>query len=68
VSVQCADYGFVKPARLARAILMSKCLENMMVLVTGASSGIGRATASILARFKARVVLVGRRHAVLDLR
>jgi NAD(P)-dependent dehydrogenase (short-subunit alcohol dehydrogenase family) len=46
--------------------MMSISLENMTALVTGASSGIGRATASILARSKARVVLVGRRQSVLE--
>jgi NADP-dependent 3-hydroxy acid dehydrogenase YdfG len=45
---------------------MSRSLENMTALVTGASSGIGRATASILARSKARVVLVGRRQSALE--
>ncbi|MCC8935058.1 putative oxidoreductase [Bradyrhizobium ivorense] len=45
---------------------MSRSLENMTALVTGASSGIGRATASVLARSKARVVLIGRRQSVLE--
>jgi NADP-dependent 3-hydroxy acid dehydrogenase YdfG len=45
---------------------MSRSLENMTALVTGASSGIGRATAAILARSNARVVLVGRRKSVLE--
>src|SRR5882724_7117046 len=45
---------------------MSRSLENMTALVTGASSGIGRATASILARSKARVVLVWRRQSILE--
>lgn len=45
---------------------MSRSLENATALVTGASSGIGRATANMLARSKARVVLVGRRQSVLE--
>src|ERR1700750_929381 len=52
--------------RCPREILMARTLENATVLVTGASSGIGRATASILARSKARVALVGRRQSVLE--
>jgi NAD(P)-dependent dehydrogenase (short-subunit alcohol dehydrogenase family) len=46
--------------------MMSRSLENMTALVTGASSGIGRAIALILARSKARVVLVGRRQSALE--
>ena len=45
---------------------MSRTLENATALVTGATSGIGRATASILARSKARVALVARRQSVLE--
>lgn len=45
---------------------MSRSLENATALVTGASSGIGRATAKILARSKAKVALVGRRQSVLE--
>ena len=45
---------------------MSKSLENMTAVVTGASSGIGRATASLLARSKARVLLVARRQSILE--
>lgn len=45
---------------------MSISLENATALVTGASSGIGRATAKILARAKARVALVGRRQSILE--
>jgi NADP-dependent 3-hydroxy acid dehydrogenase YdfG len=52
--------------RCPREILVSGNLENMTAVVTGASSGIGRATATILARAKARVVLVGRRQPVLE--
>lgn len=45
---------------------MSRTLENVTALVTGASSGIGRATAKLLARSKARVALVGRRQSILE--
>jgi len=41
-------------------------LEDRVVVVTGASSGIGRATASLVARHGARVVLVSRTKAKLD--
>lgn len=40
-------------------------LNNKLVLVTGASSGIGRATALVLARLGAAVVLCGRRESEL---
>lgn len=43
-----------------------KRFESKIALVTGATSGIGRATAEALAREGARVGLVGRRAAVLD--
>jgi NAD(P)-dependent dehydrogenase (short-subunit alcohol dehydrogenase family) len=45
---------------------MSRSLENMTALVTGASSGIGRGTASILARSNARDILVERRQSVRE--
>ncbi len=45
---------------------MFRTLENATALVTGASSGIGRATATLLARAKAQVALVGRRQSVLE--
>lgn len=45
---------------------MSRSLENATALVTGASSGIGRATAKILARSNAKVALVGRRRSLLE--
>lgn len=45
---------------------MSRSLENATALVTGASSGIGRATAKILARANAKVALVGRRQSMLE--
>lgn len=41
-------------------------LSGKLVLVTGASSGIGRATAGVLSRLGARVVLAGRREAALE--
>jgi len=41
-------------------------LENLTAVVTGASSGIGRATAALLARSKARVALVARRQSMLE--
>src|SRR5260370_31305204 len=41
-------------------------LEDSVVVVTGASSGIGRATASLVARHGARVVLVSRTKEKLD--
>lgn len=41
-------------------------MENATALVTGASSGIGRATARILARANAKVALVGRRQSMLE--
>ena len=41
-------------------------LEDRVVVVTGASSGIGRATASLVARHGARVVLVSRTREKLD--
>lgn len=50
----------------AVAISVSITLENIRALVTGASSGIGRATAAILTRSKARVALVARRQSVLE--
>lgn len=45
---------------------MSGSLENATAVVTGASSGIGRATAKLLARSKIKVALVGRRQLRLE--
>ena len=41
-------------------------LAKKVAIVTGASSGIGRATARLFAREGASVVVSGRRHAELD--
>jgi NAD(P)-dependent dehydrogenase (short-subunit alcohol dehydrogenase family) len=45
---------------------MSNRLENKVAIITGASSGIGRATALLFAREGARVVVGARRQAELD--
>lgn len=42
------------------------CMANKTVLVTGASEGLGRATAVLLSHLGARVVLVARRESVLQ--
>ncbi len=43
-----------------------RSLENARVLVTGASSGIGRELALTLARRRAHLLLVARRHDLLS--
>lgn len=40
---------------------MSNNIENKVVLITGASSGIGQATAELLAEKGAKIVLAARR-------
>lgn len=45
---------------------MARAMEGKVALVTGGSDGIGLATAALLARRGAQVVICGRRQAVLD--
>ena len=45
---------------------MARTIRGKVVVITGASSGIGRATAEILAREKAKLVLVARREELLN--
>ena len=45
---------------------MQKKLSDSVVVITGASSGIGLATVHAFARHGANVVLAARRHALLD--
>ncbi len=42
-------------------LIMSRSLENMVVVITGASSGIGRALAEYLSHHKAKLTLAARR-------
>jgi NAD(P)-dependent dehydrogenase (short-subunit alcohol dehydrogenase family) len=43
-----------------RFLMSSQTMKDKVVIVTGASSGIGRATAKLLAKNKAKVIAVGR--------
>ncbi len=46
--------------------VMQREIVNKVVIITGASSGIGRQTAMALGRERARLVLVARRSLLLD--
>src|SRR5438105_4177495 len=45
---------------------MGRQIEDMVVVITGASSGIGRALAVLLSRQRAKLVLAARRTDLLD--
>ena len=51
---------------IQRTIFASDALRGMVVVVTGATGGIGRAIAWLFARLGAHVVLVGRNQTKLD--
>ena len=51
---------------IQRTVFASDALKDMVVVVTGATGGIGRAIAWLFARLGAHVVLVGRNQAKLD--
>jgi NAD(P)-dependent dehydrogenase (short-subunit alcohol dehydrogenase family) len=53
-------------ASLDRAIFHEKCLEGRTALVTGASSGLGRAAAIALSKVGARIIVTGRDQERLD--
>src|SRR5262245_52166264 len=46
--------------------MSARTIANKVIIVTGASSGIGRAVAVALARERARLMLVARRRPLLD--
>src|SRR3981189_1241600 len=51
---------------IRRTVFASAALKGMVVVVTGAKRGIGRAIAWLFARLDAHVVLVGRNQTKLD--
>src|SRR3977135_3096162 len=51
---------------IQRTVFAPDALKDMVVVVTGATGGIGRAIAWLFARLGAHVVLVGRTQAKLD--
>src|SRR6266404_8733857 len=51
---------------IQRTVFASDALKDMLVVVTGATGGIGRAIAWLFARLGAHVVLVGRNQERLD--
>src|SRR5258708_35623132 len=51
---------------IRRTVFASDALKDMVVVVTGATGGIGRAIAWLFARLSAQVVLVGRNQMKLD--
>src|SRR6195256_439795 len=51
---------------IRRTVFASDALKDMVVVVTGATGGIGRAIAWLFARIGAHVVLVGRNQTKLD--
>ena len=46
--------------------MSARIIANKVVIITGASSGIGRAVALALARERAKLVLVARRKPLLE--
>src|ERR1700716_129415 len=51
---------------IRRTVFASDALKDMVVVVTGATGGIGRAIAWLFARLGAHIVLVGRNQTKLD--